>query len=219
MPYADVGPIKVPSDLSDEQVLFRRLAVFAGGFDLEAVEAVCAGDGVERSEVVDLLARLVEKSLVAPVDAGPERRYRLLETVRLYGRDRLEESGEAKILADRQARLALDLAERKRDLPELDLEAANLLAALDTLLEQEPEDALRLCVALWTFWLRRIDLVEAYRRFEAALAAAPERTALRAEALLAVAALEARGGAPARSVSHARNSNAATHRDSKTQRR
>jgi predicted ATPase len=190
----------------DEKLLFRRLAVFAGGFDLEAVEDVCAGDGLDRSEIVDVLARLVEKSLVAPVDAGPQRRYRLLETVRLYARDRLVESGEETALADRQARWALDLAERKRDLPELDQERANLLAALDTLLARRREDALRLCVALWTFWLRRIDLSEAYRRFEAALAAAPERTALRAEALLAVAALEARGGAPGPSVTRARES-------------
>ena len=189
-----------------EQVLFRQLAVFAGGFDLEAVEDVCAGDGLEQSELVDLLARLVEKSLVVPVDAGSQRRYRLLETVRMYARDRLAESSEDRVLADRQARWALGLAERKRDLPELDQERANLLAALDTLLARRPEDALRLCVALWTFWLRRIDLSEAYRRFEAALAAAPERTALRAEALVAVAALEARGGAPAPSVTHARES-------------
>jgi predicted ATPase len=189
-----------------EQLLFRRLAVFAGGFDLEAVEEVCASDDLERSEIVDLLARLVEKSLVVPVDSRPHRRYRLLETVRMYARDRLAESGEESTLADRQAGWGLDLAERKRDLPELDQERANLLAALDTLLARRPEDALRLCVALWTFWLRRIDLTEAYRRFEAALAAAPERTALRAEALVAVAALEARGGAPAPSVTHARES-------------
>jgi predicted ATPase len=189
-----------------EQLLFRRLAVFAGGFDLEAVEDVCAGDGLERSEIVDVLARLVEKSLVVPVDARSQRRYRLLETVRLYARDRLVESGEESALADRQAQWAVDLADRKRDLPELDRERANLLAALDTLLARRQEDALRLCVALWTFWLRRIDLSEAYRRFEAALAVAPERTALRAEALLAVAALEARGGAPAPSVPHATES-------------
>ena len=190
----------------DEQVLFRRLSVFAGGFDLEAVEAVCTGDSLERSEVVDVLARLVEKSLVAPVDAGPERRYRLLETVRLYARDRLVESGEETALADRHAQWVLGLAERKRDLPELDDDAANLLAALDTLLAHDPDDALRLCVALWTFWLRRIDLVEASRRFDAALAAAPERTSLRAEALLAEAALEARGGALIPSVAHAMES-------------
>jgi predicted ATPase/DNA-binding SARP family transcriptional activator len=191
---------------ADERVLFRRLAVFAGGFDLEAVEDVCAGDGLERSEIVDVLARLVEKSLVAPVDATPQRRYRLLETVRLYARDRLVESDEETPVADRQAQWALDLARRIGDLPELDRERANLLVALDTLLARRPEDALRLCNALWTFWLRRIDLAEAYRRFEAALAAAPARTVLRAEALVAVAALEARGGALASSVAHARES-------------
>jgi predicted ATPase len=190
----------------DEQLLFRRLAVFAGGFDLDAVEEVCAGDGLERSEVVDVLARLVEKSLVAPMDAGQQRRYRLLETVRLYARDRLVEAGEETAPADRLAQWALALAERKRDLPELDQETANLLAALDTLLARKPEDALRLCVALWTFWLRRIDLVEAARRFDAALAAAPARTVLRAEALLAVAALEARGGVLAAGIAHARES-------------
>jgi predicted ATPase len=190
----------------EERLLFRRLAVFAGGFDLEAVEDVCAGDGLERPEIVDVLARLVEKSLVARVDAAPHRRYRLLETVRLYARDQLVETGEETVLADRQARWALDLAERKRDLPELDRERANLLAALDTLLAQQPEDALRLCVALWTFWLRRIDLAESYRWFEAALAAAPARTVLRAQALVSVAALEARGGALATAVVHARES-------------
>jgi predicted ATPase/DNA-binding SARP family transcriptional activator len=190
----------------DERLLFRRLAVFAGGFDLEAVEDVCAGDGFERAEGVDVLARLVEKSLVTPVDAAPERRYRLLETVRLYARDQLVEAGEETAFGDRLGQWALDLTERQRDLPELDHETANLLAALDTLLARKPEDALRLCVALWTFWLRRIDLVEASRRFDGALAAAPARTVLRAEALLAAAALEARGGVLTASFAHARES-------------
>jgi predicted ATPase len=190
----------------DERVLFRRLAVFAGGFDLDAVEAVCAGEDLERVEIVDVLGRLVEKSLVTPQDDAVKRRYRLLETVRLYARDRLDEACEMGVLADRHADWALALAERQRDLPELDREAANLRAALDTLLMQRPHDALRLCVALWTFWLRRIDLSDARRRFADALAAAPERSVLRAEALLAAAALEARGGAPAPAVEHAQES-------------
>ena len=183
----------------DERLLFRRLAVFAGGFELGAVEAVCAGDGLEPSETVDVLARLVEKSLVArdrleQRDAAGESRYRLLETVRLYARQQLDEAGETLALADRHADWALALAEPggpSRARPE----EANLLAALDTLRARRPPDALRLCVALWTFWLRRIDLAEAYRRFDDALAAVPERTSFRAEALLAAAALEARGGA------------------------
>jgi predicted ATPase len=186
----------------DERLLFRRLAVFAGGFELTAVEAVCAGDGLERTEILDVLARLVEKSLVARGDVAGEGRYRLLETVRLYARYQLDEAGETATIADRHAQWALDLA-APGDRPELDREEANLLAALDTLRAHRPPDALRLCVALWTFWLRRIDLAEAYRRFDDALAAVPERTAFRAEALLAAAALEARGGALVPSRAHA----------------
>ena len=90
----------------DERLLFRRLAVFAGGFELGAVEAVCAGDGLEPSETVDVLARLVEKSLVARERASAgESRYRLLETVRLYARQQLDAAGETLALADRHARL------------------------------------------------------------------------------------------------------------------
>ena len=189
----------------DERLLFRRLAVFAGGFELGAVEAVCAGDGLDRSEIVDVLARLVEKSLVARGDLAGVSRYRLLETVRLYARQQLDASGETLALADRHADWALGLA-APGDRPELDREEANLLAALDTLRAHRPADALRLCVALWMFWLRHLDLAEAYRRFDDALAAVPERTSFRAEALLAAAALEARGGALAPMHAHAAES-------------
>jgi predicted ATPase len=67
----------------DERMLFRRLAVFAGGFELTAVEIVCTGDGVDVTGGADVLARLVEKSLVAADEVGRERRYHLLETVRI----------------------------------------------------------------------------------------------------------------------------------------
>jgi len=174
----------------DERTLFRRLAVFAGGFGLAAVEEVCAGDGLAEQELADLLARLVEKSLVV-ADEGRERRYRLLETVRLYARDRLREAGETDALAGRHARWALALAERERGAPRLDREAANLRAAFDAL---AGDDVLRFCVALAPFWLRRIELEEATRRFAVALDAAPEPTALRADALLAAAAIDFRAG-------------------------
>ncbi len=190
----------------DERTLFRRLAVFTGGFELAAVETVCTGDGLDVAGSADLLARLVEKSLVAADEGGRERRYHLLETVRLYARDRLEEAGEATAIAERHASWALALAEQERDSPLLDREAANLRAALDTLLAHEPHDALRFCVALWPFWLRRIDLDEAQRRFAEAMAAAPERTALRAEALLAAAALDFRGGTLRRGMARAHES-------------
>ncbi len=176
----------------DERTLLRRLAVFAGGFDLAAVEAVCSGDGLDRREVADVLARLVEKSLVAADDRLSDRRYRLLETVRLYSGHRLEEAGEAEARTRAHDAWALELAERGRDDARLDRDAANLPGALDTLLAVDPQEALRLCVALWPFWLRRIDLEEGHRRLTEALAAVPERTETREQALLAASRLDLR---------------------------
>ena len=80
----------------EEKVLFRRLSVFAGGFTLEAAEAVGEGEGIEEEEVLDLLVSLVDKSLVLVADQDGEARYRLLETVRQYGWEKLEEAGEAR---------------------------------------------------------------------------------------------------------------------------
>ena len=191
----------------DERVLLRRLASFAGGFELEAVEEVCAVDGIDASEIADALARLVEKSLVTVEDRGRRRRYRLLETVRLYASERLVDAGETAALADCHARWALALAERG-DSAQLDRESANLRAALDTLLEREPETALRFCVALTPFWLRRIELEEAKRRFATALEAAPERTLLQAETLLAAAAIDFRSGTLAQGMALAEESHA-----------
>jgi predicted ATPase len=178
----------------DERVLFRRLGVFAGGFELGAAEAVCSGDLLGLAEVADVLGRLVEKSLVSFDDRGPDRHYRLLETVRIYARGQLQEAGEAKSLALAHARWALALAEATVESQALDREAANLRAALDTLLGSHPEEALRLCTALMPFWIRRIDLLEAQRRFDLALDGAPEPTAIRAEALLAASAVGFRSG-------------------------
>jgi len=182
----------------DERTLFRRLAIFAGGFDLEAVESVCSGRELDDLATADVLARLVEKSLVvADLGSSRERRYRLLETVRLYARQRLDETGETEWLAGRHARWALAHAEAQHGSPLLDRDAANLRVALNTLLEIAPSDALRFCVVLEPFWLRRIDLDEAQKRFGQALAAAPDRTSGRAEALLAAAAIDFRSGAVA----------------------
>ena len=180
---------------ADERILFRRLAIFAGSFELEAAEEVgAADDDLETSRIADLLARLAEKSLVAVGEAGRGRRYRLLETVRMYARERLDEAGEWPVLADRHARWALALAEREHGSPRLDRDAANLRAALSYLLQQGSGDAVVLAIALLPFWLRRIDLEEARRSFAAVVEAAPEGTALRAEALLAAAAIELRSG-------------------------
>ncbi|WP_135355632.1 LuxR family transcriptional regulator [Mycolicibacterium sp. NCC-Tsukiji] len=77
-----------------ERVLFRRLAVFLGGFDLEAARAVAAADVAERYQVLDQLSLLVDKSLVVAENAGDPTRYRMLETVRQYALEKLAESGE-----------------------------------------------------------------------------------------------------------------------------
>ena len=177
----------------DERVLFRRLAVFSS-FELDAAEAVCADGSLAEPEIADILGRLVEKSLVGVEERAGERRYRLLETVRLYAQEQLLGSGEAEALGKRHAQWALALFEREPGAARLDREAANLRAALDTLATTDPTGALRLCVALMPFWLRRIDLDEAHRRFDASLKAAPQTTALRAEALLAAAAVHYRSG-------------------------
>jgi len=178
----------------DERALLRRLGVFAGSFGLDAAESVCAGDGLDAAGIADALARLVEKSLViAEPDGTHELRYRLLETVRMYARDRLDEADESS-LVERHARWALALAESERGSPRLDRDAANLRAGLATLIERDPTEALRFSVALRWFWMRRIDLHEAQWRLQQSLAATSERTALRGGALLAMAAVAYRSG-------------------------
>jgi predicted ATPase len=192
----------------DEALLFRRLAIFAGGFELEAVEEVCALDGSDVSGIADVLARLAEKSLVSVEERGRERRYRLLETVRMYAHERLVGAGEEQLVADRHARWALALAEQERGSPRLDRETPNLRAALTVLLARASHDALRLCVALLPFWLRRIELEEARRRFAEVLEACPERTTVAAEALLGAAAIEFRSGTLAAGLALAEESHA-----------
>lgn len=98
--------------LAEEQRVFRRLAVFAGGFDLAAAEAVCPGDDVAVEDVVDVVGRLVDKSLVSVIQRDGSARYRLLETLAAYGRARLAEAGEAAATSDRHLRWMLDVAGR-----------------------------------------------------------------------------------------------------------
>lgn len=95
-----------------EQVMFRRVAAFSGGFTLEAAEAICAGEGVEQAEVLDFLSQLVEKSLVV-VDKHQDKelRYRLLEPIRQYSVEKLQASGEEAVVRERHRDWYLALAE------------------------------------------------------------------------------------------------------------
>jgi predicted ATPase len=180
---------------AEEQVLLRRLSVFAGGFGLEAVEDVCAEPPLERPRGVGLLGRLIDKSLVHVEDGPGDRRYRQLETVRQYAAERLDEAGESGVFERRHREWYVELAESDPtptgDLPardrlrRLDSERDNLRAALASALADDPQLALRLTVALWRFWLMRGYLAEGCRWLDSSLAAAPEHTADRARALLA----------------------------------
>ena len=187
----------------DERVLFRRLAVFAGSMPLEAVEHVCGRDGLD---AVDLLSRLVDKSLVQVEHAGGTARYRLLETIRQFADQQLRDAGEKAALAraHRDWYVAFAAAQDPEravgvvnDTPQaLEAEHDNLRAALSTGLADDPAVALQLAGSLWRFWLAHGLFSEGSRWLEASLTAAPERTGLRAQALLAAAAMEMRRGDP-----------------------
>jgi predicted ATPase/DNA-binding SARP family transcriptional activator len=184
----------------EERILFRRLAVFAGGFTLEAAEVVCAGGAIARRRVVDLLARLVEKSLVV----AEGERFRLLDTVRQYAAERLEEAAERDSVELRHLDWCLALAEEhdplsagpRRSLQVLESEHDNLRTGLAWALRRDPQAALRLATRLWRFWLDRGYFAEGNRWLQTTLAAAPEQTPLRVEALLAGAGLSLRLGDP-----------------------
>jgi non-specific serine/threonine protein kinase len=164
-----------------EQLLLDRLSVFAGGCTLAAAAAVCSGEGVEDWEILDLLDRLVNKSLVQPDEAEGEVRYRLLESVRQYGLERLAAAGTATAVRDRHLAWYLALAEEAEPqltgpeqvawLRHLETEHDNLRAALRLAMERgRASPALHVAGALWRFWSARGHLSEGRHWLELALA-------------------------------------------------
>ena len=166
-----------------EQILFRRLSVFAGGWTLKAAETVASGgDGVEEGEVLDLFSGLVEKSLMlAEEQKESGLRYRMLEPVKQYGREKLEEADESASVRRRHADFFLALAERvqpklrgpedKKWLDRLESEHDNMRAALSYALESEDAElAMRLAGVLGTFWYMHSHSDEGRKWLEAALA-------------------------------------------------
>jgi predicted ATPase/DNA-binding SARP family transcriptional activator len=191
-----------------ERAVLRRLAVHPEGCDPAAAEAVCSGADVPPDQVLDVLSRLVDRSLVVSRAAAGEPRFRLLESVGLYGLDRLVEAAEADRVRDRHARHFLALAERAAAdlrgpgqaaaLDLLDAEAANLRVALDHLLRgPDPDPALRLATTLTWYWFLRGRTAEAERSLRRALAGAAGSGGPRARARAWLAGLRVLDGAPA----------------------
>ncbi len=128
-----------------EQRLLARMAVFSGGCTLEAIEEVCSGDPIEREEVMDLVTGLVARSLVVAEDSGPGTRFRMLETIRQYGEERLADWGETDDLLIRHARFYADLSARAAEhyygpdqiawARQINLERDNIRAALATAID------------------------------------------------------------------------------------
>jgi non-specific serine/threonine protein kinase len=187
----------------EERLLFGRLAVFAGGWTLEAAEAVCAGEGVETGEVLDVMSRLVDKSLVVVEKAGERVRYRLLETIRQYASEKLVESGERAALSKRHLEYFVQLAERAEPeltgakqthwLERVQREHDNLRAALEWCQQwaEGAELGLRLAGALQFFWHLHSYYSEGRRWLENMLELPAVRrfTAARAKALYGAGSL------------------------------
>jgi predicted ATPase/DNA-binding XRE family transcriptional regulator len=166
-----------------ERLLLRRVAIFSGGLTLDAAEAVCAGETLEATTVLDVLSSLVDKSLINVVLEDDAARYVLLETIRTFALERLEAAGETSLLARRHARWAADFADRAevayqkmsraawlaQCLPELD----NVRAALEWALRSDAEDdaviAGRIVGGLRAFWYGSGNYIECGRWVEAAL--------------------------------------------------
>jgi predicted ATPase/DNA-binding XRE family transcriptional regulator len=192
-----------------ERVLLRRLAVFAGGCTLEAVEAVCTGEAVKANAVLDLMTHLVNKSLlIIEREQGGEARYRMLETIRQYASEHLLKAGEAERLRNQRLDFFLHWAEqagaRLRGsqqlewLSKIEAEHDNLRAALEWSLTQAEhgEDSLRLAGALSSFWDQRGYRGEGRTWLARALAnpAAPSAGAARAKVLYGAGCLASSEG-------------------------
>ncbi|WP_211763369.1 ATP-binding protein [Kutzneria sp. CA-103260] len=182
---------------SDEQLLWARLSIFAGSFKLEAVEAVCAGEGLRTEDMLDLVTGLVDKSVLVTDKHGSDLRYRLLDTLMEFGLTKLRDRGEEIRLRRRHRDYYEQLllqAEREWLSPlqeywlaQLDLVHANIRSALRFCLTEpgEAESALRMAVSPWRFyWWSPGRFSEGRRWLDRALAQAREPSVYRARALL-----------------------------------
>ncbi|MFE3057292.1 LuxR C-terminal-related transcriptional regulator [Nocardia sp. NPDC059239] len=194
------GAIRWSYDLctAAEQALWEQLSVFAGGFDIDAAEAVCE---LGSASLMEALTGLVDKSVVMLRFDGDVARYSMLEPIRQFAADRLAERGTDQQVRARHREHYRQLAMRGQTaywtaedvewFRELSREHANLRAALRTGLEDEPLRTMATVTVLRPFWEHNRFLSEGYRWLTDSLARNPERTAERAKALSSAASLAA----------------------------
>lgn len=177
-----------------ERVLLRRLSVFAGGWTVEAAEVLCADDGTAmagsrlvRNDILDLLTRLVDKSLVVLDEQRAETRYRMLDTIRQYASEKLLDADEQLRFRERHLGVFVQMAEHSQPILEtaqrtlwllrLESEHDNLRAALGWAVERDLETARWLAGMLERFWFLNDHLSEA-RTWYARVLSAGERTSV-----------------------------------------
>jgi non-specific serine/threonine protein kinase len=164
------------------QALLRRLAVFVGGWDVAAAEAICAGEELTAGAVLDLLDELVDRSLVYVQETGGAPRSGMLETVRQYGLQLLEHMGELAVVRNRHLHWCVTLAEQAASallgpeqiawLARLEREHDNLRAAIQWALDRDlRQPCLRLAAGLWQFWRGHRSHLSEGRRWLAAVLA------------------------------------------------
>lgn len=184
---------------AEERILWRRLSVFSGSFGIDAAEVVCSGGELQRDRIVDALGHLVDSSILTMAQSEHRGRYRLLETMRVYGAERLRESGEETELHRRHATWCAGLLAPdgrpwwhtggQADLIDLlDVEWPNVEAALD-FCARSPVDSplgMRMAAEAWPYWVVRGRYGMGRRRLEAYLDLLPEPNPARAMALWSV---------------------------------
>ena len=177
-----------------ERRLWSRLSVFSGGFELDAAEQVCAFEPLSPESILDLVASLVDQSVISRVGDGPRARYKMLEVVREYGAARLAEAGEQRDLARRHGEWFAELArygdehwaspDQAALMMRLRHEQANLRVALEyAVTEGRPETALRFAADLQNHWFVRGFLSEGRHWLDRTLAMPAPRHWTRVRAL------------------------------------
>ncbi|MER6950748.1 LuxR C-terminal-related transcriptional regulator [Nonomuraea sp. NPDC000554] len=179
-----------------ERLLWARVAVFAGGLDLEAAEEVCSGDGIARGEVLDLVIGLVDKSILITDEQTPSMRYRLLDTIQHYGRERLKDSGQESAMRHRHREYYRHLAARAvvgrfgadqaTCFTSLHRDHSNMRTALDHCFATgDTGTGLEMATDLAYHWITSYYMKEGQRWLELGLAAETEPSERRAMALWA----------------------------------